>query len=345
MVEDRKLRVLFAIIDSHFLSGDPVGSRRLSKDYDFGVGSATIRNEMSDLEEKGYLNKPHTSAGRLPSDKAYRLYVDSILADYKLKTEGMADLKNQLSHGVIELGQLIENATKILSEMTNYTSMALGPEINSPKLKKLELVKIGNNKMLIVIISDLGYISNCVYILDRELSAEDLKVANEYLNKFFIGLNGNEIKKLVHWIEEDEKIRNPKLLKLIKDFSKEIDKALLEMAERDFFYDGLTKILNHSEYEDFQKTKDFFLTMENEEIIKSALAHPSSDLFEISIGYENENKELQDMSIITVKYSLRDESRGRIGVIGPKRMDYLKNINTLGLFSSSMTEALKELFP
>ena len=195
MLDDRKVKVLHAIINSYILKAEPVGSRTISKQYDLGVSSATIRNEMSDLEELGYLNKPHTSAGRIPSDKAYRLYVDQLLKAEKLKMD--MKKKNEIKKALVEesqeIDQLIQNSAKIISAITSYTSLAISPQLKESRLKHIQLIPIDEAEILVVLVNESGIVKNTIFRVEQNIPEDQLLTISNFLNHKLKGFTMDEI--------------------------------------------------------------------------------------------------------------------------------------------------------
>lgn len=340
MLDDRKMKVLYAIINSYIISAEPIGSRTISKHYDLGVSSATIRNEMSDLEELGFLNKPHSSAGRIPSDKAYRLYVDSMLKlqNPKIDISKKNEIKKILTKESREIDQLIYNSAKVLSAITSYTALAISPQIRESKIKHIQLVPMDNNEILMVMVNSTGLVKNSIFKLDRPIPDNQLNIISNFLNEKLKGLS----------IEEMIKGFDINIFKEIFEFKNIIDTILpiinntLEDLETiDLYADGITKILNFPEYKDLDKAKALISFIEDKDLVLDILLNaPLSEDIDIIIGNENIYAPIKDCSIITATYTIGGKTIGKIGVIGPTRMDYLKLINTLKLFSANITEIL-----
>lgn len=343
MLDDRKLRVLYAIINSYINSAEPIGSRTITKQYDLGVSSATIRNEMSDLEELGYLNKPHSSAGRIPSDKAYRLYVDEILKNKKSKIDltKKDEIKKILASESREVEQLLQNSAKVLSAITSYTALAISPQLKGSKIKHIQLIPIDNWQILMVLVTNTGIVKNSIFRLNREIPEEQITVMSNLLTDKLKGLSVDEI---------DEKISD-NIIREIYDYKTIIDgimpiinQSMEDIDNVDLYADGITKILNFPEYKDLEKAKSFISFIEDKDLVVDLLLNNSlSQDIEITIGNENIYDPIKDCSIITTTYKLGDMTIGKIGIIGPTRMDYLKLINTLHLFSVNMTEIINML--
>lgn len=341
MLDDRKLKILQAIIQSYITSAEPIGSRTISKKFDLGVSSATIRNEMSDLEELGYLVQPHTSAGRIPSDKGYRLYVNRLLQSTDLGFILRHDLKSKLIEEIGEVDQLIYNAAKILSKVTNYTSLAIAPQIKKSQLKHIQLVPIDDTKILMVIVTDSGIVKNTVLRTDSDISSEHLNIISNFLNDNLkdcnIGEIGSEIlAKLINEMYEFKK----SILDIIPILMHTLD----DTAEVRVFLDGVTNIFNFPEYNDVEKARDFISFIENKPYILEMMLGEGHNDIEITIGSENTYDEIKNCSVITATYSLNGRTIGKIGVIGPTRMNYSNVISVVRSLSLDLNEIIKKHF-
>jgi heat-inducible transcriptional repressor len=343
MLDDRKVKVLYAIINSYIISAEPIGSRTISKQYDLGVSSATIRNEMSDLEEQGYLNKPHSSAGRIPSDKAYRLYVDEILKIKKPKIDLIKKekIKQILTSESREIEQLIQNSAKVLSAITSYTAIAISPQLKESKIKHIQLIPIDSQQILMVLVSNSGAVKNSIFRLDKEVSEEQIMIISHFLNDKLRGKTINDISTQIATgvFKEIHQFKN-----ILDSIIPIINQSMEDIDNIDLYSDGVTKILNFPEYKDLDKAKSFISFIEDKDLVVDLLLNnPISRNIEITIGNENIYDPIKDCSLITATYKLGDRTIGKIGVIGPTRMDYLKLVNTLQLFSVNITEIIDML--
>ncbi len=343
MLDDRKLKVLYAIISSYITNGEPIGSRTISKKYNLGVSSATIRNEMSDLEELGYLNKPYTSAGRIPSDKAYRLYVDTLMKNIRsdIDSREKAEIKNNLMKEVMEIDQLIQNSAKILSKITNYTSIAITPQINQSTLKHIQLIPIDNNEILIIIVNDSGIVRNTIFKMEENISEEQLTAISNFLNSKLKGLTLDKVSREIDTV----------MLKELYDFRNVvgniipiINQSLDEIEDVEIFADGMMNIFNFPEYKDIAKAKTLLSFIEDKDLMVGILLKDFYNDIEITIGDENSYDELKDCSLITATYKFDGNTVGKIGVIGPTRMDYINAINAVNLLSLNISEILDKYF-
>lgn len=343
MLDERKLKILYAIINGYISSAEPIGSRTISKKFDLGVSSATIRNEMSDLEELGFLSKPHSSAGRVPSDKAYRLYVDSILSLKRDNIGNEIDLinKNKIKEILkesLKTDELLENSAKILSKITSYTSLAISPQISNSKIKFIQLSSIGNKQILLVIVNESDIVKSTIFKLDKEISTNQLETISNFMNKEIVGLSFNELKNLeLSYFTgiNDHKNEISKILSTMES-------SMATMDDIELYAEGLTKILNFPEYKDLDKARSIISFIENKDLLIKMLMDDKNEGITIYIGDENSYSEMKDSSIITATYLVSGNIIGKIGLIGPTRMDYVSLINTLELFSNNITEIIEK---
>lgn len=343
MLDERKLRVLYAIINSYIDSAEPIGSRTISKQYDLGVSSATIRNEMSDLEDLGYLTKPHASAGRIPSDKAYRLYVNGLLQMSKSSSDKIISnkIKEILAREAWEMEELIENSAKVLSAVTSYTALVASPKMRSSKVKHIQLVPIDDMGVLIVLVCNTGMIKNHIYKPEKPISMEQLNIISNLLNDKLKGLS---IEEMLIQLDKDIFKEIYELKNIIDDLIPSISSSVEDLISIDLYSEGVTNILNFPEYKDIEKAKEFISFVENKELILDILSKTSSsEGIDIIIGNENIYAPIKDVSIITATYKVGGKTIGKVGLIGPTRMDYLNLINTIQVFSANITEILNFL--
>lgn len=339
MLDERKMKVLKAIINSYIITAEPIGSRTISKEYDLGVSSATIRNEMSDLEDLGYLNKPHSSAGRVPSDKAYRLYVDNIMASEKEELEGSSqNVYDFLKKESKELEDIVRNSSKLLSTITSYTTLAISPQVKKEKLKHIQLISLSDNEILVVLVTESGVVKNNLYRTSEKIEELDLNIISNLLNSKLKGLDKEEINLIL----DNEIMKKLAFNKeIIKNLMSIIDSSLDAKEDIKVYTTGIDKIFNYPEYNNMEKAKSFVSFIENRELLLDILLKSSFNKgIEISIGQENTIDTLKESSIVTATYKLGDKTIGKLGVIGPTRMDYFTVINALNIFSYTLTEML-----
>lgn len=340
MLDERKIRVLYAIIESYINTAEPIGSRTISKEYNIGVSSATIRNEMSDLEEMGYLTKTHSSSGRIPSDKGYRLYVDSLMEfknnknDFKKKE----DIKRILEEESKEIEQLILNSARLLSQITSYTSLALSPKQKETKIKHIQLLPIDKNQILLIVVNESGIIKNTIFNVEVSIPEKQLNRITNMLN----------VKLKNHSFYEIDKKLNEELVRdfykykgMIEEIIPIIGKSIGSMDTIDLYSDGLTRLLSFPEYKDIDRVKSIISFIEDKNQLMDLLLMENKDKdIDISIGRENIYVPVKECSIITATYKLEGETLGKIGIIGPTRMNYLELIRTLKIFSENISEII-----
>lgn len=343
MLDERKLKVLYAIINGYINSAEPIGSRTISKQYDLGVSSATIRNEMSDLEELGYLSKPHSSAGRVPSDKAYRLYVDGLLKHEKSQLD--EEINNQIRDILLreqwEIEELIQNSAKVLSAITSYTALVASPKMKASRVKHIQLVPIDDVGVLMVMVCNTGIVKNSIYKPESPISSEQLNLISNFLDYKLKGLSIDEI---LSELDNDIFYELYEMRDILESLIPTISSSIEDLISIDLYFDGITKILNFPEYKDVDKAKEFISFVENKNLMLDILSKTSSsDGIDIIIGSENIYAPIKDISLITATYKTRGKTIGKVGLIGPTRMDYLNLIRTIKIFSTNITELLNLL--
>ncbi|MEC9489180.1 MAG: heat-inducible transcriptional repressor HrcA [Halanaerobium sp.] len=341
-MNERKKAILNAIIKEYILSAEPVGSRALSRKYHLGISPATIRNEMADLEEQGYLEQPHISAGRVPSDKGYRFYVDSLLACISPQPEMIKAIQKSLGLKQNSIQEIIENTSKMVSRLTRYTTLVLGPAIKKSKFKYIQLLPIGGNGVLSILVTDTGMVQNRVLRLPHSMSRGELDqisaFLNERLNEMPIDCIDNKMFKEM----EQELINRFDLyrqtLEVIED---EIIQELHQMQEN-IYLGGTTYILDQPEFKDVEKVKIILKALEEEEILHNMISSIDANGIEVTIGHENPLEEFQNLSLVTATYNLGQRQLGKISVLGPTRMEYSRVINSVRIVSSILSEILTE---
>ncbi|WDV44554.1 heat-inducible transcriptional repressor HrcA [Clostridiaceae bacterium M8S5] len=346
MKDDRKIRILQAIIHNYITSGEPVGSRTISKKYSLGVSAATIRNEMSDLEELGYLFQPYTSAGRIPSDKAYRLYVDNLIQFKKVENEKKQNIKSKLLGSINEVEQLVQSSLSILSNLTSYTTFAIAPNLRYSKLKHIQLVSLDEFRVLVVIVTDTGVVKNTIIRLQYEVNDEQLNIITNLLNTKLKGKNINELPRTIKeeimnmFIENMEDLRH-----IVSDIFPTINSTLDDFDKIKYYTDGVNKIFNHAEYNDICKAKEIISFLENKQtVIDMLLKESNKNDIEVIIGSENDHNEIKDCSLITATYKMNGKTIGKIGLIGPTRMEYSKVIPIVRLMAMDINDILSKYF-
>lgn len=336
-IDERKIKILQAIINDYIMTGEPVGSRTIAKKYDLGVGSATIRNEMADLEEMGYLEQPHTSAGRIPSNKGYRLYVDKLMETGRLTREEELKIKEYIINSAMyEVDKIVKQACSLLSELTNLTTVVQTPSVRSSYIKSIQLLAIDSHNLVSVIVADSGVIKNHRIRVNNMPEPETIQMINGVLNMRLRNLTIEEINL--------EVINNLKLeLKGFDELFNGILPALYETLKEsnntEVFVEGTTNIFNYPEYNNIEKAKEILSLISDKDSLID-LIEPSSEIT-IRIGEENYFPEAKDCSIISAEYSLDGRPIGKIGLIGPKRINYSKVIAIMGQVMKELNKSLR----
>ncbi len=337
-LNDRKKKILQAIIDEYIGTAEPVGSRAISKKENLGLSSATIRNEMADLEEMGYLIQPHTSAGRIPSDEGYRFYVNSLMKRYQLGMETIANLQQALLERVNQLDKIIKNAAIIASALTDYTTVVTAPSHNGEAIRKIDLVPIGADKVMLIVVTNT--VQNQIMTID--IDDRTCKKLAELLNKNLAGIEADKINfdMIQHMQSEIESklALHPKVLISILNF---VYETIASMEETEIYVNNAKSILKYPEYADISKAQELFDLLEDKESLKKLINASDGKGVSAKIGKENDFEILKDCSLVTVNYSLGDRPVGKLGVIGPKRMNYAKVFASLDIISNETDKMLR----
>ena len=318
-LSERKLKILQAIISDYVKTAEPVGSRTLSKRLDMNISPATIRNEMSDLEEMGYLTHPHTSAGRVPSDKAYRLYVNQLMEKPELSIEEKAAIANELQADINEFDRTIRHAARILSRITNLTSFAVTPTRNEEALQFINLLPVDEQTVVMMVVSETGEISNTALRLKAPCSNENLQLLAKSMTYKYRGRTLTEV--LRDNIIESFETNVEAMSKLAEDIMPDFLKTLEDMLNVQLYMDGLTNIFDLPEYSDMERAKSFLTMLDQREDFLRTVQDREDGVI-VTIGDENMDDKMADYSMITATYSVDGKTVGKIGVIGPKRMKY-----------------------
>ncbi|MBE6013613.1 heat-inducible transcriptional repressor HrcA [Anaeropeptidivorans aminofermentans] len=328
MLNDRKIKILEAIINDYILSAEPIGSRTIAKKYDLGISSATIRNEMSDLEEMGYIVQPHASAGRVPSDKGYRLYVDRLMQYRELTKEEVEYLQGIIINNINHMEYLMRETAKAISVLTNYTTIVSEPEVTRTKIKHLQLIPMDESSVVVVLITDNKVIKNHIIRVAHAPQYDELNKLSLVLNNAFSGKTIEEISgtSCDDIISKIGGVNDSKTFELIINAIKQL------VAQEDnikVYTSGVNNILEFPEFSDIEKARNIFRTFEEKQILITLLGKDAADKIEVVIGSENNIEQLKDCSIIKANYKYGNKSLGAIGIVGPTRMDYSQAVSVL----------------
>lgn len=338
LLDERKKRILEAVIEEYNATAEPVGSSKIANDYKLGFSPATIRNEMANLEELGYLEQPHVSAGRIPSSQGYRFYVDSIMQEKKLTPSEKQVIDQILKEDVTKFETLIKEASNIIARLTNYASIAIGPAMDSCQVEEIKLVKIGQDRLMIVILADNGIIKESIIKYTGQIPEENIEIFNNYLNYKLKGMNFNDIYENINEYVENElhNISN-NIVPLVVELNN-----LLVNNNADIYMDGAKNLLNLPELKKEETLKNFLNIIETQDALKEMLKNSYDGNINVYIGQENAFDDLKDFTIITYKQKINDKELGTIGLIGPKRMDYKKVIPVIKYVGDVIQEKIKQ---
>lgn len=338
-LDERKVKILKAIIQNYLDTGEPVGSRTISKYTDLNLSSATIRNEMSDLEELGYIIQPYTSAGRIPSDKGYRLYVDMLL---KEKIQEVDDMKKILIEKADKLETILQQVAKMLAVNTNYTTMVTTPQYKK-KLKFIQLTEIDDTQLLAVLVFEKNIIKNNIIQISQALDKEIILKLNIILNTFLTGLDMEEINLpvITKMKEQAGEYRT-----IVNDILESIMHAMEEDDDFKIYTSGATNILKYPELSDRERFSDILYTLEEKkmltEVIQNKMEDEDSRGIQVYIGDESPVESMKDCSVVTATYEIDEGIYGKVGIIGPKRMDYEKVVSTLQSLMMQLDDIFKK---
>lgn len=328
-LDDRKMKILQTIIKTYLETGEPVGSRTISKYADLNLSSATIRNEMADLEDLGYIVQPHTSAGRIPSDKGYRWYVDRLMDE---KEQEVTEMKEQMLQKADKMDQLLKQAAKVLAANTNYATMISAPTYNRNKLKFIQLSQVDENQIIAVIVMEGNIIKNKIVTVDEELSNETLLKLNMLLNTNLTGMSIEEINLgMIARLKEQAGIHS----EVISDVLDAVANVI-QVDDLEIYTSGETNIFKYPELSDRQSAQEIISAFEEKQqlasIVTQTLADEENKGIQVYIGNETPVQNMKDCSVVTATYELGEGMQGTIGIVGPKRMDYehvMKTLKTL----------------
>lgn len=332
----RKLRILQTIVDEYILSGLPVGSKSISQNPSFKISSATVRNEMADLEDLGYLEQPHTSAGRIPSEKAYRLYVDNMMQRARLSEDELKVIRGYCTNRVKGLDSVMRETASVLSGITHYTALVLMPESAANRLRHLQLVPLSEGYALVVVVTDAGVARDAVIKIPPDMSADELSAISRLITKRFYNCRMSTMgASLLQDVGGELQNRGDFLTELMNtmESSAVADAHRIALA-------GATNMLEYPEYSDLDRAKALLTAVEKRDNLYRMLKNAGYMEFSIRIGNELGQEAFKDCSLVTATYRLGDMPLGTMGVIGPTRMQYGKVIAVLECMRNSLSEIL-----
>ncbi|SFE28673.1 heat-inducible transcriptional repressor HrcA [Alteribacillus iranensis] len=340
MLTERQLFILQAIIDGYIQSAEPVGSRSISKRQDVNYSPATIRNDMADLEEMGYLEKPHSSSGRIPSEKGYRHYVDHLLLPHRLSSKEIENMKSLFAKDFLQVEEVVKQSATILSELTSYASIVLGPEIFESKLKQVQIIPLNNQTAVAILVTNTGHVENQTVSLPDTLDGSDLEKITNILNDKLKNVPLYQVQKKM---EEEVGALLKRHIKSYKDAMFFTEETLQKSSQEKVFYGGKTNLLFQPEFRDIEKVRTIFTLLEEDDTVQELLK-PEHDGLTIRIGQENDNVAFENCTIISAAYSFNGRPVGTVGIVGPTRMEYPRVIGIIDHLSKGLSNALTNLY-
>jgi len=335
---ERSRQILEAIIEDYIITAEPVGSRTITRRHGLSLSPAEVRNVMSDLEEMGFLVSPHTSAGRVPTDKAYRFYVDSLVGHNKIAREEREEIRKRCSLTGKDVGEVLKETSRMLSSVSHYMGIVMGPRFTANVFRHIEFVKLSGQRILAILVSQSGSVQNKIIETDEELQAADLTRMANYLNDILKGLTITQVKKRILEEMQEEKIRYDALLARALELSRQT----LEETNVEVFIEGQANILDQPEFADVAKMKEIIRAFEEKGQLLALLERcMAAEGVQIFIGAESHLNRMSGMSLVTATYVTGKNTLGILGVIGPTRMGYAKIIPIVDYTAKQVSRLLE----
>lgn len=340
LLTDRQLLILQVLVDDFIRSAQPVGSRSLSKKQEISFSSATIRNEMADLEELGFIEKTHTSSGRVPSEKGYRYYVDHLLSPQSLQEKDILSIKSIFAEKIFEFEKIIQNSAGILSELTNYTSIVLGPEAKVNKLKRIQIIPLNKETVIAIFVTDTGHVENRMLHLPASIDASELEKTVNILNDRLVDV---PLEKLHDKIYKEVAVLLREHIQNYDLMLNAITEAFKITTNEKLFFGGKANILSQPDFHDLNKIRNLMDMIEHEDWLYNLIKRNPTGI-NVKIGRENGYLAMVDCSLISATYSVGTEKIGTIAILGPTRMEYSRVISLLKLLSRDLTAVFTKLY-
>ena len=331
---DRKRRILRAIVEQYISTAEPVGSKAIAELAGLDVSSATIRNEMAELTELGYLEQPHTSAGRIPSVQGYRLYVNELMQEHKLSIQETQRINDALHLKMEELDRVISEAGRVVSQLTNLPAFALPPIAKQAHIQRYDLLLVDPHSFIAVVMTDASVVKNKLFRIPAEMTEPQLQLLCTLLNTSFVGKPLEQLAPELSRVAEHAAGSSYGLISLVVSFAMEV---LDHMATSSVYTAGVSHLLEHPEYQDLNKAQKLLNYLSDEpELSQLSIPMEDTETTRILVGPENVADELKDTSVVLASYDIGDGMRGVIGVVGPTRMDYAKVAARLSYFAEGL---------
>ena len=333
MLDDRKKKVLQAIVEEYINTAEPVSSNALTKNHGLNCSSATIRNEMAELEKGGFLDKTHTSSGRVPSEKGYRYYVDELVNDKDISLEEIKYISDKLETKVNEIEDLTKITANTISEVTHYTTVSIGPKTTSQIIEEIKFVLLGSRMMMAVILTDTGMVKETIIKFDEDITQRQVETINYMFNK---KLKGQPLETIDRPLEDYLYDEMTYSVNVVKPIIEQIKKVIEE--DNKVYLEGTNKSFELPEFNSLDVAKNFINILDTKDLVADMLNSGIAEDIKVYIGDENEQEQLKDFSVVTFKHKVNGKDLGTIGIIGPKRMDYSKVISVMKYISKKLDE-------
>ncbi len=339
VLDKRFKKVLELIIMDYICSAEPVGSRTICKRYGIQLSPATVRNVMADLEDLGFLWQPHTSAGRIPTDKAFRFYVDEILNVRGLNQTERAKIRREYRISQYDIPEMMRETSRILSGLSHYTGVVLTPKIASTIFKHIQFIRLSTDQILAVFVASTGTVQNRIIQMDNNLSQDELDKISRYLNEMLEGLTLAQVREKILKEMEGERIAYDRLMKQALKLG---HKAFSSQEEKELYIDGKMNILDDPEFANIEKMKGLFRAFEEKSLLITLLDKClAAKGIHVTIGSESECSEMEDFSLVSSPYGRIDRRLGILGILGPRRMNYSRVIPLVEYTAQLLTEILE----
>lgn len=338
-MDERKKRVLSAIINDYIANAEPVGSRTITKKYDLGVSPATIRNEMSDLEDEGYIEQPHTSAGRIPSAKGYRYYVDHLMRRERLSAAQLRQIREFMASGLSEMDHFMRACCNMISRMTNYTAIAAIPERSSGRIVNLQLLPVNERQVLTILLTSSGLVRYKLLDLPSLAESRELPLLEQRLQQTLVGSELSAVStERLHELIQELQLRE----RMQEQVIGLLEQTLAPEESRRVFTGGVMNMLSQPEFRDIDKLKGLFSLLDEDGRVKELLAKasPEDSVLTVTIGGEIPVEGVQDCSLVVANYFVDGERAGSIGVLGPTRMSYGRTVSLMEQIAAELSRTM-----
>jgi len=338
MLDERKRRILQAIVDDYISTAEPIGSRTIARKYNLGVSPATIRNEMSDLEQLGYLEQPHTSAGRIPSAKGYRFYVDCLLQPPQISEREVALIQQWYQSKVQRIEQVFQETARVLSRVTRNISLVLAPELKQRKFKYLQFLPLDAQRVILIIVTDTGFLENKIITIPEDTDVHDLQRIANCINDRLAGLVFEQIKSSLLQDIKQELLHDAELFDMALAMIRE---TIRSQNQERVYLGGASQLLTQPEFRDVDRVKSLLSILEQERLVCDMLHAQEGEGITVTIGTENKYAGIQDCSVVQATYSIDGHIVGKIAVLGPTRMEYGKVMAVLDFMHRYLEKVLE----